>query len=105
MALVLIVAYFQYRPFYIETMYAWYILMTPAEAYKEFYKHFYARRRVAQIVIAWAHKRPNDLYPTFLGRFTSRVDMFGHPYVEPDLLNSVWITSSSFVPRWTADES
>jgi DNA (cytosine-5)-methyltransferase 1 len=92
--MLLIVFIPQYRPFYIETMYAWYILMKPADAYVEFYKHFYARRRVAQIVIAWAFKRPNDVYVTFLGRFTSRVDMFGHTYVEQDLSDSVWFTSS-----------
>ena len=82
------------RPFYIETMYAWYILMKPADAYMEFYKHFYARRRVAQIAIAWALKRPNDSYSTFLGRFASRVDMFGHTYVEQDLSDSVCLISS-----------
>jgi DNA (cytosine-5)-methyltransferase 1 len=79
----------QCRPFYIETMYAWYILMKPADAYTEFYKHFYAQRRVAQIVIAWAFKKPNDSYSTFLGRFTSRVDIFGHTYIEQDLSDSV----------------
>lgn len=70
-------------------MYAWYILMKPAEAYKKFYKHFYASRRVAQIVISWAFKRPTDAYATFLGKFTSKVDMFGHTYIEQDLLDSV----------------
>lgn len=63
----------------------------------EFYKHFYSPRRVTQIVVAWAFKRPNDGYATFLGRFTSRVDMFGHTYVEQDLIDSVCHISSSFL--------
>ena len=83
------VAYHFHRPFYIETMYAWYILMKPAEPYKDFYKHFYANRRVAQIVISWALKRPGERYANFLAKFTSRVDMFGHTYIEQDVLDSV----------------
>ncbi len=63
--------------------------MKPAKNYAEFYKHFYAPRRVAQIVISWALKRPQESYLTFLTRFTTRVDMFGHTYVKQDLLDSV----------------
>ena len=74
--------------------------MKPADAYTEFYKHFYARRRVAQIVIAWAFKRPNDSYSSFSGKFTSRVDMFGHTYVEQDLLDSVCFYFKLSVSGW-----
>ncbi|CAA7265858.1 unnamed protein product [Cyclocybe aegerita] len=77
------------EPFYIETEYAWYILKTPAEEYKPFYQHFYNSRRIAQLVISWALKRPQESLSTFLGRFTSRVDMFGRTYLEQDIWNSV----------------
>ena len=79
-------------------MYAWYILMKPAEAYKEFYKHFYAPRRVTQLVISWALRRPQESFSTFLARFISRVDMFGHTYVEQDLWDSVRFISLSTGP-------
>ena len=77
------------RPFFIETQYAWYILRKPSLSYKPFFEHFYAPRRVAQIVVSSALGRPNETYESFKAKFELRVDMFGQTYSERHIAESV----------------
>ncbi|KAF8167566.1 hypothetical protein B0H34DRAFT_792278 [Crassisporium funariophilum] len=79
------------EPVYIETQYAWYILNEPSEQYRSHYRHFYRPRRIAQLVISTAIRRPQQNYESFLARFTSMVDMFKRSYVEDDIWASIAI--------------
>lgn len=77
-----------YRPFYIETQYAWYILRSPSQAYREHWQHFCTPHRIAQIIISHASQKPKEVYPKFLQRFVSKT-LLGRTFVESDIRENV----------------
>jgi DNA (cytosine-5)-methyltransferase 1 len=76
-------------PVYIETEFAWYILKAPSLPYQLYFRHFYAPRRVAQLVVSTAITRPQESYETFLRKFLLKVDTFGRTYQKENLWDAV----------------
>ncbi|KAK2464749.1 hypothetical protein APHAL10511_003167 [Amanita phalloides] len=79
----------EYEPFYIETECAWYILKTPSKAYEPTYKMFYTPRRVVQMVVSAALRRPGYTYDSFIKRYSNMVDIFGRTCQEEDISDAV----------------
>ncbi|KAF8640653.1 hypothetical protein AX17_000310 [Amanita inopinata Kibby_2008] len=73
------------EPFYIETEHAWYVLGRPFKEYETVYKMFYTPRRVTQLIISTALKRPSYSHESFLVRYLNMVDIFGRTCQEEDL--------------------
>ncbi|KAF8346872.1 S-adenosyl-L-methionine-dependent methyltransferase [Amanita rubescens] len=74
------------NPFYIETEYGWYILKTPSKEYEAIYRMFYTPRRVAQLVISGALRRPAPYtYNIFIEQYKDMVDIFGRTCQEGDM--------------------
>ncbi|RDB29208.1 DNA (cytosine-5)-methyltransferase 3 [Hypsizygus marmoreus] len=76
-------------PVWIETTHAWYILKVPAKEYASYYQHFYAPRRVTQLVISTAIQHPRKTYDEWLQRFVSMVDVFGRTCQEEHIWDAI----------------
>ncbi|KAF9011170.1 hypothetical protein BDQ17DRAFT_1233710 [Cyathus striatus] len=77
------------EPMYIETMFGWYILQAPSKEYMEFYKHFFAPHKIAQIAISFSLKDPRRSFDEFISHLISQVDPFGRTYEESDIWQAI----------------
>ena len=90
---------FFWRPVYIETEFAWYILKMPSRRYLPYFQHFCFPRHIAQLVVSTATKYPLTRFDNFLAKFVSKTDLFGKTYEEQHLWDSVCIRSSREISR------